>query len=267
MLELSVNSLRLAGRDLAGGFFAWRIWYLLATQDIRQRYRRSTFGPLWATLSVSVQVLVMGFLVGTLFGQPVNRYLPYVVLGYVLWNFIINTLTEGSMTFIASGGFIQQFKHPLFSFILQMLWRNCINFAHTAVIYIIVAFIFDVKPHLDSLLVIPGLILIVINLGWVSLLLALMSTRFRDIPMILQNALTVLFWVTPVVYYPSQLGSRKIIAQLSPVTHLIDIVRLPLLGEPFSELNWSVALGMAILGWLATFLVFARFRARVPYWL
>src|ERR1700722_3778853 len=44
--------LSIAGKDLLGSVSCWRIWYVLATNDIKQRYRRSLLGQLWLTVSM-----------------------------------------------------------------------------------------------------------------------------------------------------------------------------------------------------------------------
>ncbi len=54
---------------------------------------------------------------------------------------------------------------------------------------------------------------------------------------------------------------------LNPVYHLLEIVRLPLLGMVPRAANWAVALGLALAGWCAALLLFGRFKRRIAYWL
>lgn len=60
MLRPTPRQLSLAMTDLRAGILEWRLWGLLGWQDIKQRYRRSTLGPLWLTVSTAVQMAVMG---------------------------------------------------------------------------------------------------------------------------------------------------------------------------------------------------------------
>jgi len=53
----------------------------------------------------------------------------------------------------------------------------------------------------------------------------------------------------------------------NPFYHLVDIVRAPLLGKAPSLLTVVSVLAMAIVGWYLTYLLYVRFRRRVPYWL
>src|SRR2546421_1850097 len=78
----------LALHDLADGTRNWRIWYVLGLSELRQRYRRSILGPFWITISMGVQVTVMGFLLAFLFGLPIDRYFPFLCISIVTWTFL-----------------------------------------------------------------------------------------------------------------------------------------------------------------------------------
>jgi len=64
--------------DMRSGIAAWRLSRLLAWQDIKQRYRRSTLGPIWLTLSSGVQMLTMSMLTSFLFNAPIQKSIPFV---------------------------------------------------------------------------------------------------------------------------------------------------------------------------------------------
>ena len=100
-----------------------------------------------------------------------------------------------------------------------------------------------------------------------ALVAAVVSARYRDIPVMIQNILTILFWLTPLMYFPEQLGRRRFIADYNPFTHMIALVREPLLGGTPTLCDWLAVLGIAVFGWIGTFLFFARYRARIVYWL
>ncbi|MCC7049081.1 MAG: ABC transporter permease [Alphaproteobacteria bacterium] len=267
MLSTTERDRRLAWIDLRRGVEAWNIWHILAMQELRQRYRRSVLGPLWISVSLAVQVAVMGFLVGILFKQEHTKYLPYATLGIILWNFISTSLMEGANCFVGAATYLLQSKRPLFAFVVHVLWRNLVYLAHTAVIYVVVALIFTVPIGFASLLVIPGLAILAINMAWLLLFIGILAARFRDVHMMLQSSMTVLFWLTPIVFYPDMLGSYRWITDFNPLAHLLEIVRGPLLNQPPAAEPWLFTIAMAAIGWAVTYQFFSRFRARVPYWL
>jgi lipopolysaccharide transport system permease protein len=117
------------------------------------------------------------------------------------------------------------------------------------------------------ILVIPGFVLFILNAAWMAGIVAILSTRFRDIPMLVTNAFTALFWLTPIAYELNQLSGRtgRIIA-LNPLGHIIEVLRAPfLLSAPTAE-DWIITTVSAIVGWAVLILLFARTRARIPYW-
>lgn len=258
---------RKAFSDIALGACMWRMWHHLAAQEVRQRYRRSTLGPFWLTGTIGIQILTMGWLVSILFDQPIWRYLPYVAAGFVIWNFWLAVISEGAMSLISAAANLTQAPRPISTILLQVIWRNVIVLGHHA-IFIVALFLFmDVHVSIETLLVAPGLALLTVNLAWIVLVLAVLSVRFRDVPAIVQNIMTIFFWITPILYLPEQLGNRRFIADFNPLTHLIDVVRRPMLGETPGMFSYIVVATLGCGGALLAFMLFARVRHRISYWL
>jgi ABC-type polysaccharide/polyol phosphate export permease len=69
------------------------------------------------------------------------------------------------------------------------------------------------------------------------------------------------------MYFPEQLGSKRYLADYNPFTHLLALLRDPLLGRAPTLNDWLIVLGVTIIGWVTAFLFFARFRVRIAYWL
>jgi ABC-type polysaccharide/polyol phosphate export permease len=106
------------------------------------------------------------------------------------------------------------------------------------------------------------------NLFVVALVLATLCTRFRDLPPIVTNLMQVTFYITPILYEPSQLPAQlRLIAYYNPLYHLIDVLRRPLIGELPDPVSYAVALGTLVVAGGFAFLFFGRFRGRVAYWL
>jgi lipopolysaccharide transport system permease protein len=267
MVSLTWRQLDSAAGDLRDGILSWRLSQFLAWQDIKQRYRRSTLGPIWLTLSFGIQILTMGFLSAALFGSTISKSVPYVCAGMLFWSLITQMINDGATLYVVSSRYITQIKSPLTVFLMQVLWRNAIVAAHNATIYVIIAVVFFVVPGPSFLLWLPGLALVFLCVSWMALVAAIVSARYRDIPVMIQNILMILFWLTPLMYFPEQLHQHRFIADYNPFTHIIALVREPLLGGTPSLTDWLVVLGITVFGWVGTFLFFARFRARIVYWL
>src|SRR5437879_8406258 len=64
-------------RDLLSALKDWPLWTMLGWNDIRQRYRRSTLGPFWITLSMATFIGVLGVIYSRIFHVDVEIYLPF----------------------------------------------------------------------------------------------------------------------------------------------------------------------------------------------
>ena len=255
-----------ARADLVGGLRRWELWGTLGWHDIRQRYRRSTLGPFWLTISMGVMVGSLGFVYAELFGHALADYMPHLALGLIAWGFISNPLLDGCNIFIGSEGVIRQLRAPLSVHLFRMMWRNLIILAHNMVIYVVLLVAFRLWPGAAGLLALPGLLILCLNGLWTGLLLGLLSARFRDIPYMIASVIQILFLLTPILWSADQI-ENKLIVELNPLYHLIEVMRAPLIGQVPSATTWGVALGVTALGWVVTLAFFVRFRERIAYWI
>jgi ABC-type polysaccharide/polyol phosphate export permease len=251
-------------RDLREGLAAHQVWSMLGWQEIRLRYRRSVLGPLWLTISTGALIAGMGPLYGTLFGQDLVTYVPYLAISLILWLLIASLINESCAVFTGSEGLIKQIRLPLTVHVLRMVWKNVIVFLHHALIIVVVLVVFP-QPLDWTLLLAPlAVLLIAANAVWIGLLLGMLCARFRDIPPIVQSVVQIMFFLTPVIWRPEALGRWA--SEVNPLHHMLELLRAPLMGRGVPELSWLVVLLITVVGFAVTIAVFARFRARVAYW-
>jgi|SRR5882757_178249 len=287
-LAPSTRSWSRAFADIRTGLANRQLWAHLGWQDIKQRYRRSVLGPLWITIGMGVTALGIGLLYGLLFHNDPRTFLPYVTVGFIVWNFISGSLLEGMDTFIANEGLIKHLPAPLSVYVLRTIWRQTLMLLHNLVVYVIVAGIFFLSidhPYRMSdngtgtlhpglswtiLLAVPGFVLIAANGAWVSMLLGIISTRYRDIPQVINAIIQLLFYGTPIVWSIDTLGDHadaaRVVMEWNPLYHLVQVMRAPLVGQVIEPLSWIVCIGMAIVGWALALVAMKNYRARISYW-
>jgi ABC-2 type transport system permease protein/lipopolysaccharide transport system permease protein len=252
--------------DIRDGFRRRWMWQVLAMQDIRLRYRGSVLGPFWVTISTLVLVVAIGAIYPRLLNVPARGYIPYLAVGLVVWSFISTTINEGCSSLISATQVIRQIKLPFSIHIFRAVFRNLISFAHSLAVVPLMFLIFMMPLSWRMLLVLPGIVVLTINGCWISLLLGMVSARFRDIPPIVANFVSVAFFVTPVFWHAEALGDEQWLAEMNPLFAAVDVVRAPLIGQPFSPYSWPVLLLTTALGCAVTFFIFSRMRSRIPYW-
>jgi len=262
-------SMIVAWTDITAAVSRYSLVGMLGWQDVKQRYRRSALGPFWLTISMGVMIATIGIVFGKIFKSPMADFLPFLTVGMILWTFMSTVIAEGCLGFVAAEGVIKQLPLPLFIHVLRVVWRNFLILAHNAVIFPILLLVVWRPVSIIALLSIPGLFVIILNLSWVILILAVFCARYRDMPQMVNSVLQVIFYLTPIMWLPNLVPERAgtYLLVWNPLFHLIEIVRAPLLGNAATQLNWEVSVGLAIVGWIAALLMYGRYKTRIAYWL
>lgn len=262
------HNTKIAFKELIAGICDWRVWLLLGWQDIRLRYRRSFFGPFWITISMVLMIYSMGFLYGSLFGMDLKTYFPFLATGFLAWLFILNLINENTQTFIEAKEYLKQIKIPHLVFVLRVVTRNVIIFAHNivAVIPILIYFRVPVYGHILALFL--GLVIIILNGTVYGLILGMLGARFRDVGQIVLSMMQVVFFVTPVMWSPSMLPAKyKFFVNLNPFVNLIDLIRSPLTGISTSLYDYAISSGFLFVGIIVLLILYSKFRHRIVFWL
>jgi lipopolysaccharide transport system permease protein len=242
---------------------------MLGWQDIRQSYRRSVFGQLWITIGMAVTIAAIGIVFGTIFGTPMQEFLPYLAAGLIIWGLIAGILNEGNQAFIAAEGMIKQLPLPKIVYIVRVVWRNIIVSAHNIIIFPIVVLIVGGKSGLAIILFPLGVLAAVLALSGLALVFGIIAARYRDLPQIINAALTVAFYVTPVIWIKESTGDNELVnsmVNLNPLNHILQVARLPLIGQYPSAENWTWVIVSAVLFWAIGLLLFKVYERRIAYW-
>jgi lipopolysaccharide transport system permease protein len=218
---------------------------------------------------MSIQISTIGIVFGLVLGAPLETYLPFVATGIIIWTFFAATLNDSSTAFIAAESLMKQLIIPPITYVLRVVWRNIIVFSHNLILIPIALILFGYPASINLLLFVPGIVLALVNLSWLAVFIAIIGTRFRDISPIVASLLTVGFYLTPVIWKPELIpsGFAHLLLGLNPFYHLMQVIRLPLLGELPTLDNWLVACLSGVVGSVAAFYFYRANRFRIVYWL
>jgi ABC-type polysaccharide/polyol phosphate export permease len=256
-------------QDLLNGLRQWRLWARLGWLDVRRRYARTVIGPFWSAISLAIMVAALGSVGSGLWGQRASEYLPFLAAGLVVWMLVSSIVTEACSLFIASTGLFRQLRFNYSVMAYALAWRNLITFGHNLSVFVIIALVFGTPLFTPAtLLVLPGLALLLLNSVWISIVLGMFCLRFRDVQPMITSLLQISIFVTPIFWPPDGLRgiAHLIFVDLNPLYHFIVLVRSPLLGRvPPAESYIAVALMTVVGSWLA-YRTFSYFRKRIAYW-
>lgn len=263
---IALKKFGLALQDYNRAISQYKVWWHLGWTEVKQRYRRSIIGPWWISLSMLIFILMMGIVFSRLFHQRLDEYLPFFTAGYLFWTFISSSVLEAAEVFKSNGGFIKQINLPFNLYVFKHLVRHSICLMHNAVVYLLVCIFFKFNPGITALLVIPGILILLLNIYWICLVVALICSRFRDMVPIISSCVQIAFFITPISWMPKLLDQNPGILKYNPLSYLLEIVRAPLLGGVPLAINWSVTLTMGIGGCALSFILFSFVRKRIAFW-
>lgn len=226
----------------------------LAAKDFKVRYKRATFGVLWAVALPLLQsaVMVVVFSRVTKVDTGGFDYTGHVLAGMAAWAFAAATITSASTAIVDGSALTDKVWFPRALLVLAPVGANLIGLgiATTIVVAIQAA---RGAVGLDATLLLPGAGLLVALVTGISLTAAAVHVTFRDVRFLVQAGTLVLFYGTPILYPVDLLGSLGDVASLAnPFTGVVQLFQAAL-----TDLDPSATAVGASLAWTAVLLVAA----------
>jgi lipopolysaccharide transport system permease protein len=253
--------------DFTNGFRSWRLWLYFGALDVRQRYRRSAFGPFWLALGLGVTVFGIGILYSQILKVSPGTFVPFLGISLLFWQYISTSLTESTSLFQSSAQIITSMRVPYTSIASRMLLRNLIVFVHCIPPVVIAFLVYRYPVHFIAFAALPGLILLTVNLYWMSLLSAMVSLRYRDVGQVIIYGLQLAIFVTPIIWQPNRTSVNPAFIKFNPLYHMIQIVRAPVFDAVFPRESFVFCLIMAFFGLVSVFFAFWKMRRHLVHWL
>lgn len=252
--------------DLIAAIGERDLWIFLAMQDIRLRYRRSKIGPFWITLTMAIFCLSLGVIYSQLFKADIKEYLPFLSIGFIFWGLFSGLLGIYPNLYVENAAYMKDIKTNLLTVLFRVVTQHLITFAHNILIIIGIYLYFRINPGFTVLLAIPGFVLVLLNLMVAGISLSIIGARFRDVALITQNFVQILFFITPIVWLPRLIPEGSWVALANPFAYYLDLTRSPLLGQTPAAESWLVAFcTLIVLAGVAIWLYRVK-ASRIPFW-
>jgi len=264
------NSFELAADDIGSAVKMFRLIHGLAWNDLKQRYRRTILGPFWISLSIGVTITGLGFLFGVIFSQKTSIYIPYLAAGMMFWAFVAGILTEGADSFVTMSNVLKQIKIPFSLCVLRVIYRHALLLIHNLIVAAVIFLFFKIDLMAFNPAVFFQLFLCLVILFGLSLFLAIISARYRDIHPILTNGLQLIFYITPIIWSEEQITSSptlQMVLKYNPFYYVLDALRNTLYGLSVTEFHLQVLGAMALGSMVLGYTMLAINYKRIAFWL
>lgn len=220
------------------------IW-LNTKRSFTVQYKQTVLGPAWLFISPIFTSLIYTFVFGGIAGMSTDG-LPQILFylpGTAIWSFFSSCLTTNANTFTANAGLFGKVYFPRLTMpisnVLSAAIRYGIQFIMVMVFLIFYTITGEVSPNWYLFWIIPLMLIHLGTMGMgIGIIISSMTTKYRDLKVLVGFGVSLLMYATPVVYPLSQLkdGWMKTVVMLNPTTMPIEFYRYALLGV--GTINW-----------------------------
>lgn len=225
-------------------------------------YKQTILGPAWIFLTPLFSSIVQAFVFGGIAGISTEGVptLLFYLCSNAVWGFFAACLTSNANTFTANAYVFGKVYFPRLTTPLSNVLSAGIRFfiQMIMVLLFMVYFLFHgaVHPNWAAWLVIPVelLHLGILGMGF-GIIISSMTTKYRDLTILVEFGVSAWMYLTPVVYPLSTVGESwmKTALQINPVTSSMELMRYAVLGTGtvnlgYYGLSWAITFVVALLG-------------------
>jgi lipopolysaccharide transport system permease protein len=239
------------------------IIYEFIKRDLKIVYVQSITGPIFYILFPLLQCFVYLFLFGIFSSSETKlinfniQNLLYFMATIPIWNLFVNSVIKGSSSYVINYKIINKIYFSRLIFFITPFLVALFHFILQFIIFLLIYFIFYKDINLFIILriiIVPFVIIYCFILSFsLSLLIASISLRYRDLVYSLNYILQLGIFLTPVLYPLSKLsGLSLFIILLNPFSMVPEIFRWIFFNE---QIIYPVVIFINLITGFSLFLV------------
>lgn len=241
--------------------------FLLVKRSFSSQYKQTILGPLWfilnPLLSSFVSTIIFGNIAGI--GSDGVPYFLFYLCGYTLWNYFSVCVNETSSTFVSNASIMGKVYFPRLTMPIASVIFSAINMIIIFVMSVITMLIcmgmgYDIHPNI-LIFLIPVLMIQTALLGLgVGIIVSSLTTKYRDLTILVGFGLNLWMYLTPVVYPISEVhGILRTLILINPMSAIIQNYKYAFLGiGSFEGFYWLVSICVTVGIFLVGVLLFNK---------
>lgn len=219
------------------------IW-LFTKRSFVVSYKQTLLGPAWLILSPIITSCIYAFVFGGIAGMETDGVpqMAFYMTSTATWSFFSSCLCNNASTFTANAGVFGKVYFPRLTTPISNVLSSMVQFLiqFTLAMFFVGYYVIQgqVSPNWWSFLLIP---LVLIQLGMMGMGLGIivssLTTKYRDLSVLVGFGVSLWMYATPIVYPISQLDEKfhnemlKMIIMVNPVTMPVEVLRYAALGK------------------------------------
>jgi lipopolysaccharide transport system permease protein len=204
---------------------------VLIRKDFQTRYKRASFGILWALIVPALQASVLAIVFSRVIRTGTGAGFPmYIIGGVVAFSYFALVLPTAATSLVDNATMADKVWFPRLLLVIVPCASNLVGLVVSMVILIAIMPAFGVGFGVHTLFLVPAVVLLILFTLGLGLLTSALQVYFRDVKFVVQAGLMVWMYVTPVVYLASSLGRLRLLVDINPLSGVISLFHLGTVG-------------------------------------
>ncbi len=240
--------------------------YMFVKRDFVSSFKQTILGPIWFFVNPIFTTIVYLVVFGRIAKLPTDGAPPllFYLAGVTLWNYFSSSLLATSSTFLGNSAIFGKVYFPRLVSPISIVISNLMRFSVQFLLFVAAwAYYYskgEIQPNL-WILATPFLILLMalFALG-VGMIFSSLTTKYKDLNMLLGFGISLYMYATPVIYPASSLmGIFKKLAYYNPLTGIFECFKYAWLGVgDFSPLMLGISTGIILILLMIGIVVFNK---------
>ena len=235
---------------------------LFTKRNFQVRYKQTVLGPAWLFINPIISSLIYCFIFGGIAGISTGEVpqLLFYMAGNAIWTFFSSSVNRNASTFTSNAAVFGKVYFPRLTTPISNVLTSVLEFGIQMILVLLFliyyAIIGAVHPNLLAWLLVP---VVLLHLGVMGMgcgvIISSLTTKYRDLSILVTFAIQLWMYITPVVYPLSQAGNGwlRTILLINPVTAPVEVFRYAVLGQgeilPLAQAwSWAFTMIVALVG-------------------
>jgi homopolymeric O-antigen transport system permease protein len=195
----------------------------LVLKDLKLKYRGSVFGFLWSLANPLLMIVVYTLAFTFILGIRSEMFVFYLMLGQLAWTFFASSTMMSTASIVDNTGLLRTVQFPRAILPIATVLFNFAQYLLTIAVFLPIMIAWYGIPLAEPMILFPAVLVlhVAFTIG-TALLFATTTVFFRDVRHLVEVALAVLFWTTPIVYELDRVPERlRLLILLSPMSPFV----------------------------------------------
>jgi len=240
---------------------------MFVRRDFTASFKQTILGPIWFFIQPLLTTIMFVVIFGRIAGISTDGVpmMVFYMAGITIWNYFSECLNKTATVFRDNAGIFGKVYFPRLTMPVSIIISNLIKFGIQFLLFLIVWAFYLIKdrsmqPNIYILLI-PFLVVVmgVMALG-LGMIISAMTTKYRDLALLLGFGVQLLMYATPVIFPLSTLSNKyKWIILANPLSSIVETFRYAFTGSgTFSWLYFSYSILFTILILIAGVIIFNK---------